>query len=87
MCLAYVCPEGKKKCADGLQCVEEEQTSFCNGHADCNDRSDEDPGFCRGIQILNCWTFCFEKVHCTSFCCRQWDMLLILYTQNIDQMN
>lgn len=27
---------------------------LCNGNVDCRDKSDEDPGFCRGALIMNC---------------------------------
>lgn len=45
------CIYGQNKCADGLQCIEED--NLCDGHEDCTDRSDEDPNFCRGITYFN----------------------------------
>ncbi|CAI5481580.1 unnamed protein product [Closterium sp. Yama58-4] len=43
-CRGYSCPEGFKKCADGLQCVAE--GLFCDGTVNCNDGSDEGAGTC-----------------------------------------
>ncbi|CAI5521821.1 unnamed protein product [Closterium sp. Naga37s-1] len=40
----YGCPEGFKKCADGLQCVAE--GLFCDGTVNCNDGSDEGAATC-----------------------------------------
>ncbi|XP_063694445.1 uncharacterized protein LOC134826099 [Bolinopsis microptera] len=34
------CEKGKARCADGVQCIED--NSFCDGSADCEDGSDED---------------------------------------------
>ncbi|CAI5494693.1 unnamed protein product [Closterium sp. Naga37s-1] len=43
-CRGYSCPEGFKKCADGLQCVAE--GLFCDGTVNCNDGSDEGAATC-----------------------------------------
>ncbi|CAI5979306.1 unnamed protein product [Closterium sp. NIES-65] len=46
MCVAYECPEGWRKCADGLQCVSED--AWCSGVKECHDGSDEDEETCTG---------------------------------------
>ena len=40
----FKCPNKKVKCADGLQCIKEEQQ--CNDKVDCNDSSDESAATC-----------------------------------------
>ena len=40
----FQCPNKKVKCADGLQCIKEEQQ--CNDRVDCNDSSDESAATC-----------------------------------------
>ena len=44
--LGYQCPEGYRKCGDGLQCMGDWQ--MCNGNVWCNDGSDENPYACAG---------------------------------------
>ncbi|CAI5478600.1 unnamed protein product [Closterium sp. Yama58-4] len=46
MCAAYKCPEGWRKCADGLQCVSED--AWCSGVKECHDGTDEDEETCTG---------------------------------------
>jgi hypothetical protein len=48
-----LCPPWKDMCRDDSRCITPEQ--FCDGHPDCDDRSDEIPGInmtsslCKGI--------------------------------------
>jgi len=43
----YDCPKDKGKCRDEIQCISLD--NFCDGYEHCKDKSDEDPGFCRGM--------------------------------------
>jgi hypothetical protein len=40
----FVCPRGRDKCMNGLQCIFLE--NFCDGYRHCDDNSDEDLQFC-----------------------------------------
>ena len=42
----YECRTGERKCADGLECVSDD--NICNGYTDCEDKSDEDVEMCKG---------------------------------------
>lgn len=44
----FICRDGWRKCDDGIQCVLDFE--ICNGHAACNDGSDENPKKCKGIK-------------------------------------
>lgn len=41
------CGENKVKCQDGIQCIPEQ--NLCDGWTRCNDKSDEEPAFCKGM--------------------------------------
>lgn len=43
---ARTCEPGETKCADNYQCKDID--NVCNGYANCNDESDEDPVPCKG---------------------------------------
>lgn len=46
----YTCPGSRLKCPGGLECIEYDE--MCNGFNDCNDKSDEDPDFCRSKNLF-----------------------------------
>ncbi|XP_063425891.1 suppressor of tumorigenicity 14 protein-like [Mytilus trossulus] len=55
------CPNGKVKCADGLQCIH--FTSECDGFEDCDDGSDEGKA-CKGFNCTKGYKKCMDKKQC-----------------------
>ena len=57
------CGEGSTKCADGVQCIEEEY--WCDGgEPDCDDASDEAESVCREYTCLTGYKKCADGLQC-----------------------
>ncbi len=62
MCAKWICPKGRWKCANNIQCID--ISSVCDGDQTCSDNSDEDNEFCTRWTCPKGRWKCFDNVTC-----------------------